>query len=67
MGNSKTKVKSEETSTATAKTVNNIFSEMNNTFNWFKTKDPQQIVKNILEADFGNSGSDVSDQFFTRR
>ena len=46
---------------ATAKTVNSIFSEMNNTFNWFKTKDPKQIVKNILEADFGNSGSDVSD------
>ena len=61
MGNSKSKVKSEETSTATAKTVNNIFSEMNNTFNWFKTKDPQQIVKNILEADFGNSGSGISD------
>ena len=61
MGNSKTKVKSEETSTATAKTVNSIFSEMNNTFNWFKTKDPQQIVKNILEADFGNSGSGISD------
>jgi fatty acid-binding protein DegV len=50
-----------DTNGATAKTVNNIFSEMNNTFNWFKTKDPQQIVKNILEADFGNSGSDVSD------
>ena len=46
---------------ATAKTVNNIFSEMNNTFNWFKTKDPQQIVKNILEADFANSGADISD------
>ena len=46
---------------ATAKTVNNIFSEMNNTFNWFKTKDPQQIVKNILEADFGNSGSGITD------
>ena len=46
---------------ATAKTVNSIFSEMNNTFNWFKTKDPQQIVKNILEADFANSGADVSD------
>jgi len=61
MGNSKTKVKSEETSTATAKTVNSIFSEMNNTFNWFKTKDPQQIVKNILEADFGNSGSGITD------
>ena len=61
MGNSKTKVKSEETATATAKTVNSIFSEMNNTFNWFKTKDPQQIVKNILEADFGNSGSGISD------
>lgn len=50
-----------DTNGATAKTVNNIFSEMNNTFNWFKTKDPQQIVKNILEADFGNNGSDVSD------
>ena len=61
MGKFKSKVKSEETATATAKTVNSIFSEMNNTFNWFKTKDPQQIVKNILEADFGNSGSDVSD------
>ena len=46
---------------ATAKTVNNIFSEMNNTFNWFKTKDPKQIVKNILEADFGNSGSGITD------
>ena len=57
MGNSKSKVKSE----ATAKTVNSIFSEMNNTFNWFKTKDPQQIVKNILEADFGNSGSGITD------
>ena len=50
-----------DTNGATAKTVNSIFSEMNNTFNWFKTKDPKQIVKNILEADFGNSGSDVSD------
>ena len=50
-----------DTNGATAKTVNSIFSEMNNTFNWFKTKDPQQIVKNILEADFGNSGSGISD------
>mgnify|MGYP001218039452 CR=1 FL=1 len=72
MGKFKSKVKdgetpkdntqsSSDTNGATAKTVNNIFSEMNNTFNWFKTKDPQQIVKNILEADFGNSGSGISD------
>lgn len=72
MGKFKSKVKDGETpkdntqspsdtNGATAKTVNSIFSEMNNTFNWFKTKDPQQIVKNILEADFGNSGSGISD------
>ena len=54
-------LKKYNTDATVADEIESLLLSNNNTFNWFKTKDPQQIVKNILEADFGNSGSGISD------
>jgi len=74
MGNFKSKIKGDEiikgsnpkgsqsdTNGATAGTINNVFGEMQNTFNYFLTKDPAQIVKNILEENFGTGATDIKD------
>ena len=59
LGNKKPEKKKSEG--ATAGTINNVFGEMQNTFNYFLTKDPEQIVKNILEENFGTGATDIKD------
>ena len=59
LGNKKPEKKKGEG--ATAGTINNVFGEMQNTFNYFLTKDPEQIVKNILEENFGTGATDIKD------
>tara|TARA_B100000900_G_scaffold408386_1_gene422570 strand:- start:7 stop:1026 length:1020 start_codon:yes stop_codon:yes gene_type:complete len=49
------------TNGATAGTVNTIYQSMQETFNHFLTKDPEQIVKNILEENFSNGAMDTKD------
>lgn len=74
MGKFKSKVKDGETpkdntqsssdtttNGATAGTVNTIYQSMQETFNHFLTKDPEQIVKNILEENFSNGAMDTKD------
>ena len=50
-----------DTSGATQGTINNVFGEMQNTFNYFLTKDPKQIVEQILNENFSNGAMDVND------
>ena len=50
-----------DTSGATQGTINNVFGEMQNTFNFFLTKDPKQIVEQILNENFSNGAMDVND------
>ena len=50
-----------DTNGATAGTVNTIYQSMQETFNHFLTKDPEQIVKNILEENFSNGAMDTKD------
>ena len=50
-----------DTSGATQGTINNVFGEMQNTFNYFLTKDPKQIVDQILNENFSNGAMDVND------
>ena len=52
---------SDTTNGATAGTVNTIYQSMQETFNHFLTKDPEQIVKNILEENFSNGAMDTKD------
>ena len=50
-----------ETSGATQGTINNVFGEMQNTFNFFLTKDPKNIVDQILNENFSDDAMDVND------
>ena len=59
--NSDTSGSPKETSGATQGTINNVFGEMQNTFNYFLTKDPKQIVDQILNENFSNGAMDVND------
>lgn len=50
-----------EKSGATQGTINNVFGEMQNTFNYIITKDPKQIVDQILNENFSDGAMDVND------
>ena len=50
-----------DTSGATQGTINNVFGEMQNTFNYFLTKEPSNIVTQILNENFSNGAMDVND------
>ena len=50
-----------ETSGSTQGTINNVFGEMQNTFNYFLTKDPKNIVDQILAENFSDGAMDVND------
>ena len=59
--NSDTSGSPKDTSGATQGTINNVFGEMQNTFNYFLTKDPKNIVDQILAENFSDGAMDVND------
>ena len=59
--NSDTSGSRKETSGSTQGTINNVFGEMQNTFNYFLTKDPKNIVDQILNENFSDGAMDVND------
>ena len=59
--NSDTSGSPKETSGATQGTINNVFGEMQNTFNYFLTKEPSNIVTQILNENFSDGAMDVND------
>ena len=59
--NSDTSGSPKVTSGSTQGTINNVFGEMQNTFNYFLTKDPKNIVDQILAENFSDGAMDVND------
>ena len=59
--NSDTSGSPKEASGSTQGTINNVFGEMQNTFNYFLTKEPSNIVTQILNENFSDGAMDVND------